>query len=81
MHDGLKIMIGAGATALMAWAVHGPMGQGKAFVTKSGEGWIAADIASGADKGDATARGQATISFYRGEPPPGVSHPGTTTET
>lgn len=52
--------------------------EGKGFVTKSGEGWIAADIANGADKADATKRGLATISFYRGEPPPGASHPGTT---
>ena len=56
-----------------AW---GASDEGKGFVTKSGEGWIAADIASGADKAEATKRGQATISFYRGEPPPGVSHPG-----
>ncbi len=56
----------------------GASDEGKAFVTSSGEGWIAADIAGGADKADATQRGQATISFYSGEPPPRVSHPGTT---
>lgn len=32
MHDGLKILCGAGATMLLAWAVHGPFGQGKAYV-------------------------------------------------
>ncbi|MBT2186221.1 OmpA family protein [Sphingobium nicotianae] len=32
MHGGLKIAIGAGATALLAWTVHGPLGQGKAFI-------------------------------------------------
>ncbi|MFT3726048.1 MAG: SRPBCC family protein [Hyphomonadaceae bacterium] len=57
--------------------VWGASDEGKAFVTTSGEGWIAADIASGVDKMDATKRGQATIRFYRGDPPPGVSHPGT----
>lgn len=61
--------------------VWGASDEGKAFVTASGEGWIAADIAGGADNADAETRGRATIAFYRGEPPPGVSHPGTTTET
>lgn len=60
--------------------VWGASDEGKAFVTKSGEGWIAADIAGGENKADAEARGRATIAFYRGEPPPGVSHPGTATE-
>jgi OOP family OmpA-OmpF porin len=32
MHDGLKIMFGAGATALLAWGLHGPLGQGAAFI-------------------------------------------------
>jgi len=32
MHDGLRIMIGAGATALLAWGLHGPLGQGAAFI-------------------------------------------------
>jgi len=30
--DGLKIIIGAGVTALLAWALHGPLGQGRAFM-------------------------------------------------
>lgn len=30
--DGLKIMIGAGVTALLAWALHEPFGQGRAFM-------------------------------------------------
>jgi OOP family OmpA-OmpF porin len=32
MHDGLKIMFGAGATALLAWGLHGPLGRGAAFI-------------------------------------------------
>lgn len=59
----------------MAWMMSD---EGKAFVRGSGEGWIAADIASGADKADATQRGRATICFYLGEPPPGTQHPGQT---
>ncbi len=58
-----------------AW---GASDEGKGFVTKTGEGWTAADIAAGADVADATRRGRATIAFYRGEPPPGTAHPGTT---
>jgi len=34
VHDGLKIAIGAGATALMAWGLHGPLGQGDAFLAR-----------------------------------------------
>jgi uncharacterized protein YndB with AHSA1/START domain len=41
--------------------------EGKGFVTKTGEGWIAADITGGEDAGEATKRGQRTIHFYRGE--------------
>jgi uncharacterized protein YndB with AHSA1/START domain len=41
--------------------------EGKGFVTKTGEGWIAADIKGGEDAGEATKRGQRTIHFYRGE--------------
>lgn len=32
MGDGLKIIIGAGAVALLAWALHGPLGYGRAFM-------------------------------------------------
>lgn len=56
-----------------AW---GASDEGKAFMTQSGEGWIAADIAGGADKADATTRGRATIGFYTVAPPPDVTHPG-----
>jgi len=49
---------------------------GKTFVRQSGAGWIAADIASGAEKAVADRRGQTTISFYLGEPPSGAAHPG-----
>ncbi|HEX5008159.1 MAG TPA: SRPBCC family protein [Hyphomonadaceae bacterium] len=58
--------------------VWGASDEGKDFVSKSGEGWIAADIKGGEKAADATRRGKATISFYRGEPPPGTAHPGTT---
>ena len=32
MGNGLKIMIGAGVTALLAWALHGPLGHGRTFM-------------------------------------------------
>jgi uncharacterized protein YndB with AHSA1/START domain len=41
--------------------------EGKGFVTSTGEGWIAADIAGGESAAEATQRGQRTIHFYRGE--------------
>ena len=58
--------------------VWGASDEGKDFVGKSGEGWIAADIKGGENAAEATRRGKSTISFYRGEPPPGAVHPGTT---
>ena len=58
-----------------AW---GASDEGKQFVTDTGEGWIAADMAGGESGANATTRGRATIAFYRGEPPPGTQHPGTT---
>lgn len=45
--------------------------EGKQFVTDTGEGWIAADIKGGETEANATARGKATIAFYRGRSPPG----------
>lgn len=48
--------------------VWGVSEEGKGFVKVSGEGWIAADIAGGEGAAEATARGQRTIHFYRGEP-------------
>jgi uncharacterized protein YndB with AHSA1/START domain len=58
----------------MAW-----MGSpnGKDFISESGESWRAAHAASGADAATAKERSDRTIAFYRGEAPPGVSHPGT----
>jgi uncharacterized protein YndB with AHSA1/START domain len=50
---------------------------GKAFMSESGEFWRAAHVASGVDPVTARERSDRTIAFYRGEPPPGVSHPGT----
>lgn len=34
MSDGLKIAIGGCVTALLAWGLHGPLGQGKAFIDR-----------------------------------------------
>ncbi len=48
-----------------AWGVSE---EGKSFVSATGAGWIAADIAGGEDAAEATRRGQRTIAFYRGEP-------------
>lgn len=59
-------------------AAWGASPDGKTFMRGSGEGWIEADIRSGENKADAITRGQSTISFYLGEPPPGTAHPGTT---
>jgi uncharacterized protein YndB with AHSA1/START domain len=50
---------------------------GKAFMSESGEFWRAAHVASGVDPASAKERSDRTIAFYRGEPPPGVTHPGT----
>lgn len=50
--------------------VWGASDEGKDFVSRSGEGWIAADISGGEGAADATRRGKATISFYRGEAVP-----------
>lgn len=51
--------------------VWGASDEGKDFVSKSGEGWIAADIKGGETPADATRRGKLTIAFYRGEGPTG----------
>ena len=51
--------------------------EGKEFMTTSGEYWCAAHVASGVDPDTAKQRSDRTIAFYRGEPPPGVAHPGT----
>jgi len=50
---------------------------GKAMMTESGEAWRAAHVASGVDPATAKERSDRTIAFCRGEPPPGVAHPGT----
>jgi uncharacterized protein YndB with AHSA1/START domain len=50
---------------------------GKDFMSQSGEAWRAAHVASGVDPASAKERSDRTIAFYRGEPPPGVAHPGT----
>ena len=50
---------------------------GKAFMSESGEFWRAAHVSSGVDPASAKERSDRTIAFYRGEPPPGVAHPGT----
>lgn len=58
-----------------AW---GASDEGKAFIRTAGQGWINADAAGGEASAEAASRGQRTIAFYLGEPPPGASHPGTT---
>jgi hypothetical protein len=51
--------------------------EGKAFMTRSGEYWRAAHVASGVDPALAKERSDRTIAFYRGEMPPDIAHPGT----
>jgi len=51
--------------------------EGKDFMTTSGEYWRAAHVASGVDPTSAKERSDRTIAFYRGELPPGITHPGT----
>lgn len=58
-----------------AW---GASDEGKAFIRSVGEGWITADTTGGEFAAVAAERGQRTIAFYLGEPPPGTQHPGTT---
>jgi OOP family OmpA-OmpF porin len=41
VHDGLKIAVGVGVTALIAWGLHGPLGQGAAFEAIAGEAKVA----------------------------------------
>lgn len=50
---------------------------GKDFMTRSGEYWRTAHVASGVDADTAKQRSDRTIAFYRGETPPGAAHPGT----
>jgi hypothetical protein len=50
---------------------------GKEFMTRSGEQWREAHVASGVDPDTAKQRSDRTIAFYRGEMPPDVAHPGT----
>lgn len=75
---GLEWYLSSGAStdhaAAEAW-----MGSpnGKEFMSCSGESWRAAHVASGVDPAIAKERSDSTIAFYRGEPPPDVSHPGT----
>jgi uncharacterized protein YndB with AHSA1/START domain len=49
---------------------------GKEFMSRSGELWRAAHVASGVDPATAKERSDRTIAFYRGETPPDVAHPG-----
>jgi len=57
-----------------AWMVSA---EGKDFMTRSGECWCAAHVASGVDPASAKQRSDRTIAFYRGEMPPEIAHPGT----
>jgi hypothetical protein len=60
--------------AAMAW-----MGSpnGKEFISQCGERWRVAHVASGEDPSSAKERSDRTITFYRGEVPPEIAHPGT----
>jgi len=49
------------------WA---PSDEGKAFITKSGDGWTEASIAYGTDEAAARRTGANTIAFYTGQPVP-----------
>jgi uncharacterized protein YndB with AHSA1/START domain len=53
--------------ASMAWT---QSDEGRAFMRASNQGWLVADIRSGMEEADATARAARTIAFYLGEPPP-----------
>ncbi len=44
--------------------------EGREFIRLSGEDWIKADIAGGADPAVATKTGGRTVAFYTGAPPP-----------
>ncbi|GGI26822.1 SRPBCC family protein [Bradyrhizobium guangdongense] len=57
-----------------AWMVSA---EGKDFMTRCGECWCAAHVASGVDPASAKQRSDRTIAFYRGEMPPEIAHPGT----
>ena len=59
------------------YQLEGNAPNGKEFVTQSGELWRAAHVLSGADPTSAKERSDRTITFYRGETPQNVAHPGT----
>ncbi|MDY6999470.1 MAG: SRPBCC family protein [Actinomycetota bacterium] len=46
-------------------------GDGRTYIHDAGEGWFAAQVASGEDVDVARHAADNTIAFYRGEPPPG----------
>jgi len=50
---------------------------GKDYMSRSGELWRAAHVASGVDRASAKERSDRTIAFYRGELAPDMAHPGT----
>lgn len=50
---------------------------GKDLMSRSGELWRVAHVASGIDPAAAKERSDRTIAFYRGEKPPDTAHPGT----
>ena len=54
--------------AVMAWSMSA---EGLDFTRRSGEAWLAADLASGADPDDAKARSDRTIAAYTTIPPEG----------
>ena len=75
---GLARHLATGASADHA-AAEAWMGSpnGKEFMSRSGEFWRAAHVASGVDPASAKERSDRTIAFYRGEIPPDTAHLGT----
>jgi OOP family OmpA-OmpF porin len=74
VHDGLKIAVGAGVTALIALGLHGPLGQGAAFERIAGDVEVASQgtTAATADLPPANA---VALAVKRDVPPALVNKP------
>lgn len=69
---GLAIHLGTGAAVPdefkeEEWAT---TGEGRNYIRDAGEGWYAAQVASGEDAGVARRSADNSIAFFRGDPPP-----------
>jgi uncharacterized protein YndB with AHSA1/START domain len=53
--------------AARAWSASS---EGREFITRSADGWYAADVAAGGDPVEARAAAERTAAFYTGAPPP-----------